>query len=63
MWIDVRKIQDARRQFGSVPTAAWAAYRKAVPLGSVAAATADFLRNMPAAVFFRGLPPADANAP
>jgi len=63
MWIDVRKIQDARRQFGPVPTAAWAAYRKAVPLGSVAAATADFLRNMPAAVFFRDLPPADANAP
>jgi histidine ammonia-lyase len=63
MWIDVRKIQDARRQFGPVPTAAWAAYRKAVPLGSVAAATADFLRNMPAAMFFRDLPPAAANAP
>jgi histidine ammonia-lyase len=63
MWMDVRKSQDARRQFGTVPTAAFAAYRKAVPPGSAAAATADFLRNVPAAAFFRDLSPAEANPP
>jgi histidine ammonia-lyase len=63
MWMDVRNIQDAHRQFGPVATAAWAAYRKAVSLDSAPAATADFLKNMPAATFFGDLPPADANVP
>jgi histidine ammonia-lyase len=63
MWMDVRKTQDASRQFGPAPTAALTAYRKAVQPGSVAAATADFLRNVPAASFFRNLTPAETNPP
>lgn len=31
-WLDVRKIQDPSRNFGSGPTAAWQAFRKVVPL-------------------------------
>src|SRR5208282_5547176 len=31
-WLDVRKAQDASRNFGDGPTAAWKAFRKIVPL-------------------------------
>ena len=31
-WMDVRKLQDSKRQFGAAPTAAWTAFRKVVPL-------------------------------
>lgn len=32
-WLDVRRAQDASREFGEAPTAAWEAFRRAVPLG------------------------------
>lgn len=38
LWMDVRKTQDSSRRFGAAPTAAWAAYRKVVPLAQVAGA-------------------------
>jgi histidine ammonia-lyase len=31
-WMDVRKAQDASRNFGAAPTSAWTAFRKVVPL-------------------------------
>jgi histidine ammonia-lyase len=31
-WMDVRKAQDASRNFGGAPTSAWSAFRKVVPL-------------------------------
>lgn len=62
-WLDVRKKQDARREFGPGPTAAWAAFRKVMPLqadpaapppgpGAVGITTLAFLRSNPAWSFF-----------
>jgi histidine ammonia-lyase len=58
-WLDVRKTQDATRQFGPGPTAAWTAFRKVNPLpvaGAPAAAPAmsaqAFMRANPAWTFF-----------
>ena len=31
-WLDVRKSQDASREFGPGPTAAWEAFRKIIPM-------------------------------
>jgi len=59
-WMDVRKAQDASREFGSAPAAAWQAFRKTVPLrrdrGELPAESdvdlaAHFLRNTAAAAF------------
>jgi histidine ammonia-lyase len=59
-WMDVRKAQDASREFGSAPTAAWQALRKTVPLRrdpdepraeSDSALAAQFIRNTAAAAF------------
>ena len=67
LWMDVRKAQDARRGFGEVPTAAWAAYRRVVPLSAMStsspAVTAEFLRHTPPATFYQGLPAASAAIP
>ncbi len=62
-WLDVRKIQDPKRQFGPAPTAAWQAFRKVVPLkadpaapppapGAVGITTLAFLKSNPAGRFF-----------
>jgi len=32
LWMDVRKAQDPKRNFGQAATAAWVAVRKAIPL-------------------------------
>jgi histidine ammonia-lyase len=59
-WMDVRKAQDASREFGAAPAAAWQAFRKTVPLRrdrgelpveSDTDLAADFLRNTAAAAF------------
>jgi histidine ammonia-lyase len=59
-WMDVRRAQDASREFGPAPTAAWEALRKTVPLRrnpadspaeSDADLAAQFLRNTAAATF------------
>jgi histidine ammonia-lyase len=67
LWMDVRMVQDARRGFGAVPTAAWTAYRRVVPLSAQAASppsvTADFLRHTPASTFYQGLPKASSTIP
>jgi histidine ammonia-lyase len=60
-WMDVRKAQDAKWSFGQAPTAAWMAFRKAVPwqqdldtrpeipYGVVAY---EFLQSTPASTFY-----------
>jgi histidine ammonia-lyase len=62
-WLDVRKAQDASREFGLGPTAAWLAFRKIVPLlpppgeiptRSRAMTSAEFLRTTPATLFYPG---------
>ncbi|HEY4971933.1 MAG TPA: aromatic amino acid ammonia-lyase [Steroidobacteraceae bacterium] len=63
LWLDVRKSQDPSRNFGDGPTAAWAAFRKIVPLlpdmdgvptQSRPMAAAAFLESTPASTFFGG---------
>jgi histidine ammonia-lyase len=62
-WLDVRKKQDATREFGPGPTAAWTAFRKVMPLqpdpsapppgpGAVGITTLSFLKSNPAWNFF-----------
>src|SRR6266404_4520510 len=62
-WLDVRKTQDAKREFGPAATAAWQAFRKVMPLqadpaapapgpGAVGITTLNFLRSNPAWRFF-----------
>jgi histidine ammonia-lyase len=72
LWMDVRNKQNGTRKFGAVPTAAWTAFRKIVPLApdfsevgtkSVPTLTADFLRATPAASFYAGLPAESLKAP
>jgi histidine ammonia-lyase len=55
-WLDVRKAQDASRQFGAVPTAAWSAFRKLVPLLPDLEHTPSQSRPMTAAAFLRATP-------
>jgi histidine ammonia-lyase len=70
-WLDVRKAQDAAREFGPGPTAAWVAFRKIMPLkpdpsapaaapGAAGIATLAFLRDNPAWTFFPLTEPASA---
>jgi histidine ammonia-lyase len=54
-WMDVRKAQDASRNFGEAPTAAWIALRK---VGTNAPEILSFIEATPAANFYRGGPPA-----
>ncbi len=63
LWLDVRKAQDPTRKFGEAPTAAWQALRTVIPLTqdverppteSDPALAARFIRENPAANFFRG---------
>jgi histidine ammonia-lyase len=64
-WLDIRKTQDASREFGSAPTAAWVAFRKIVPLlpssegipVSRPMTAAAFLRSTPATAFYGSSPP------
>jgi histidine ammonia-lyase len=62
-WLDVRKTQAPKREFGPGPTAAWAALRKVLPLkadpgatapspSSVAMTALNFLKTNPAWSFF-----------
>jgi histidine ammonia-lyase len=62
-WMDVRKAQDASRNFGDGPTAAWTAFRKIVPLlptldGSPSQprpmTAVTFLKTTPASKFYAG---------
>jgi len=61
LWLDVRKAQDPRREFGQAPTAAWKALRAKVPLvaysggtpeGSDATVAASFVRNTDPGSFY-----------
>jgi histidine ammonia-lyase len=70
-WMDVRKAQDASRNFGTAPTSAWTAFRKTVPLLPVMdggpmqprpMTAAAFLKATAAAKFYGGgeAPPASS---
>jgi histidine ammonia-lyase len=72
-WLDVRKKQDATREFGPGPTAAWVAFRKVMPLqpdpaapppgpGAVGITTLTFLKSNPAWNFFPLTEPTSAAA-
>jgi len=61
-WMDIRKTEDTSRQFGASPTAVWSAFRAALPLSEMSAATATqpiheaaaaFIRSNPASNFYR----------
>jgi histidine ammonia-lyase len=54
-WIDVRKAQDASRNFGEAPTAAWTALRK---VGSNAPDILTFIKATPASTFYPAGPAA-----
>ena len=57
-WMDVRKAQDGTRGFGAAPSAAVAAFRKAVPLAPAPGApppgeaALEFVEHTPAATFY-----------
>jgi histidine ammonia-lyase len=64
-WMDVRKVEDPKRSFGAAPTAAWAAFRKIVPLAPdpehridqpAAEIGVAFMHANPAALFYPGGP-------
>ncbi len=72
-WLDVRKAQDATREFGPGPTAAWVAFRKVMPLkpdpsapaagpGAAGITTLGFMKENPAWTFFPLNEPTDAPA-
>jgi histidine ammonia-lyase len=52
-WMDVRAAQDAKRKFGTAPTAAWQSFRKA---GDGPQAALAFIKATPAATFYTGGP-------
>jgi len=52
-WMDVRKAQDAKRNFGAAPTAAWQAFRKA---GDGPQEALAFMKSTPASTFYPGGP-------
>jgi histidine ammonia-lyase len=63
LWMDVRKTQQPKRNFGTAPTAVWTAFRQRVPLRQESAeagsqssslAAAQFLRTTSASTFYRG---------
>jgi len=54
--MDVRKAQDASRNFGDGPTAAWTALRKIVPLLPVMDGSPSQPRPMTAATFLKSTP-------
>ncbi len=71
LWMDVRKVQDQKRKFGTAPTAAWNAFRQRVPLRraatdsdaqSIALLASEFLKTTPASTFYRGEAPPGAAA-
>ncbi|AHE54821.1 aromatic amino acid ammonia-lyase [Sphingomonas sanxanigenens] len=69
-WMEVRKAQDPARQFGTVPTAALAGLRTAMPLGnangrgySVSRAVVDYIQATPATRFLSGGAPMPATMP
>src|SRR3984885_8339063 len=58
-WMDVRKAQDASRNFGSAPTTAWTAFRKIVPLLPVMDGSPMQPRPMTAVAFLKATPAAN----
>jgi len=68
LWMDVRKKQDPRRDFGAAPTAAWQAFRRVSPLTPIAGFGAgggradvgtvamQFMQVTPASMFFHDGP-------
>jgi histidine ammonia-lyase len=64
-WLDVRKAEDPKREFGAAPTAVWAAFRKELPWQQevderpdipYSAVAYRFLKDTPASTFYHGGP-------
>lgn len=55
-WLDVRKQQQAGREFGTAPTAVWSAFRAVLPLNGTGPATASMPIHEIAAQFLREHP-------
>jgi histidine ammonia-lyase len=64
-WMDIRKAQDPKRDFGAAPDAAWTALRKLIPFQQdpekrpaepIGMAAAAFLRDNPASMFYASGP-------
>jgi histidine ammonia-lyase len=58
-WMDVRKAQDASRNFGAAPTSAWTTFRKIVPLLPVMNGSPMQPRPMTAVAFLKATPAAN----
>ena len=65
-WMDVRRVQDASRNFGAAPTSIWTAFRKQLPWQEEPAQRPEvpygliayrFLTSTPAATFYPAGPP------
>jgi histidine ammonia-lyase len=66
LWMDVRKAQDPKRNFGAAPTAVWGAFRQQVPLREASSdqgaqmtslVASQFLKTTAASTFYRGEAP------
>jgi histidine ammonia-lyase len=55
LWMDVRKAQDPKRNFGQAATAAWVAVRKAIPLRTDAGKMPTQSNQMLAAAFVKAV--------
>jgi histidine ammonia-lyase len=72
LWMDVRKAQDPKRNFGAAPTAAWGAFRQRVPLREASSdagaqmtslIASQFLKTTAASTFYRGDAPPSGMPP
>jgi histidine ammonia-lyase len=66
LWMDVRKTQNPKRNFGAAPTAAWSAFRQLVPLREASSeegaqmtslVASQFIKTTAASTFYRGAAP------
>ncbi|MGF7150306.1 histidine ammonia-lyase [Sphingomonas zeicaulis] len=69
-WMEVRKVQDPARKFGTVPTAALAGLRSVIPLGNsggrgytASRSVVDYIQATPATRFLSGATPMPATMP
>jgi histidine ammonia-lyase len=64
-WMDIRKVQDPSRAFGTAPTAVWNAFRAVIPFQQdpkprtqpIAQSAREFLEQHPPTAYYSGAPP------
>jgi histidine ammonia-lyase len=57
LWMDVRKAQDPKRNFGAAPAAVWGAFRQRVPLREASSEQGAQMTSLVASAFDRGAAP------